>query len=95
MHPYTFHVSVDIPFISKIVKNVIYMLERLRPLKYLFFNFYLINLNIFYSKNVFDPYQLVAFCTSWSLNIDVQESIITLVINVSFTVNVYHTINGI
>lgn len=44
-----------------------------------FFNFYLINLNISYSKYVFEPYQLVAFCTSWSLNIDVQESTITLV----------------
>lgn len=55
------------------------MLERLRPLKYLFLKFLFNNLNISYSKYVFDPYQLVAFCTSWSLNIDVQESTITLV----------------
>lgn len=81
MHPYTFHVSVYIPFISKIVINMIYWVHvrEIKTFKVSFFKFLFNNLNISYSIYVLDPYQLVAFCTSWSLNIDVQESTITLV----------------
>lgn len=78
MHPYTFHVSVYIFHFKDSYKYDIHVRE-IKTFKVSLFHFYLINLNISYSKYVFDPYQLVAICTSWSLNIDVQESTTTLV----------------